>query len=146
MKPQALAKLDLLAAAKEAALLDALSRHNATLRRYESQCEVLTAYQQRLGSMWRDGAVVSAGDAKRAGQFSDQAEGAAYQLAQAIRVEQAKLDECASALAELRTRRRTLQERRSNALRLEQTIAQERAAQSLPHPPARPRPKTQTPA
>ncbi|MDE1905487.1 MAG: hypothetical protein KGH75_03440 [Rhodospirillales bacterium] len=133
MKPKVFAKLDLLAAAKETALLDQLSGHNAALQRYAAQREVLTAYQERLGNLWRRGGVVRAGDAKRAGQFSTQAEAAMQQLAETIATEQTQLSGCAAALAELRTRRRILQDRLASALRLEQTFAQNRAAQDLPH-------------
>ena len=138
MKPQSLAKLDLLAAAKEAALLERLGRHSDALRRYEAQREVLAAYQDRLADGWRNGAVVRAGDAQRAGQFSTQAQAATLQLAQAMEAERAKLSECAAALAQLRTRRRMLQERLAGALRLEAAKAQERAARNRPTPPARP--------
>ncbi|MBU6418105.1 MAG: hypothetical protein KGQ79_00055 [Proteobacteria bacterium] len=133
MNPQALAKLDLLAAAKEAALLDSLNRHNAALQRYAAQREVLASYQERLGSLWRGGAVVRAADAIRAGQFSNHAEAAVSQLIQALAAEQAKQTECVAALAELRARRRLLQERLDSAMRLEKTIAEERAARDLPH-------------
>ncbi|MBU6398038.1 MAG: hypothetical protein KJS74_07640 [Rhodospirillales bacterium] len=144
MKPQALAKLDLLAAAKEAALLDSLNRHNAALQRYAAQREVLAAYQTRLGHLWRGGGVVCAGDAKRAGQFSAQAEAAAQQLAETIATEQAQLSGCATALAELRARRRLLQERLDSAMRLEHTIAQNRATQDLPNLPVRLSTKTES--
>ena len=133
MKPQAFAKLDLLAAAKEATLLDQLSGHGAALRRYAAQREVLASYQERLGNLWRRGGVVRAGDAKRAGQFSTQAEEAVQQLTETIAAEQAQFSGCAAALAELRARRRILQERLAGALRLEQTIAQNHAAQDIPH-------------
>ena len=146
MKPQAFAKLDLLAAAKEAALLDRLNHHNAALRRYETQREVLASYQERLGTLWRGGGVVRAGDAIRAGHFSTQAEDAMLQLSQAIGDEQMKLNECTAALAELRAKRRILQERLGNVLRLEKTLAQERAARDLPHKPARLHAKTETAA
>jgi hypothetical protein len=140
MTPQALAKLDLLAAAKEAALLEALDRHGKALQRYEAQREVLAAYRDRLAAGWRNGAVVRAGDAKRAGQFSTQAEAAALQLMQAMDTERAKFAECAAAMAELRARRRRLRERLEDALRLEETKAQERAAQNRPNLPVRPLP------
>ncbi len=133
MKPQAFAKLDLLAAAKEARLLEQLSGHNAALRHYEAQREVLTSYQERLGNLWRDGAVVRAGDAKRAGQFSTQAEAVIRQLTETIATEQTQLSGCAAALAELRARRRILQDRLASARRLEQITAQNRAAQDLPY-------------
>ncbi len=119
-------------------MLERLGRHSDALRRYEAQREVLTSYQERLAAGWRNGAVVRAGDAKRAGQFSTQAEAATLQLAQAIEAERAKLTECTAALAQLRARRRTLQDRLAGALRLEETKALERAAQNRPTMPARP--------
>ena len=134
MNPGALAKLDLLAAAKEAALLDRLSRHHEALQRYEAQHGILSGYQQRLADLWRGGALVRAGDAKRAGQFSIQADEAAAQLIQSLEAERAKLAECAAALAEIRARRRNLQDRLLAAQRLETTKAQERAAQNRPAP------------
>ena len=103
MKPQALAKLDLLAAAKETALLDSLARHNEALRRYEAQQEVLSSYRNRLGAMWRGAATVQAGEAKRAEHFSTQAEDATLQLAQAIEAERGQPPALPPALAELTT-------------------------------------------
>lgn len=138
MKPQSLAKLDLLAAAKEAALLEALARHSATLQRYEAQREILVTYQQRLAAGWRGGTVVRAGDARLAEQSGTQAETANSQLAQAMETERTRLAECTAALAQLRARRRKLRERLTNALQLEETKAQERATQNLPHFPIRP--------
>ena len=132
MNPQAMAKLDLLAAAREAALLEALARHLQALQKYQAQQEVLAAYQQRLAAGWRNGAVVRAADASRAGQFSSQAEAAGAQLAQALETERTKMAECSAALAQLRARRRSLQERLASARHLEITQAQERAAQNQP--------------
>ncbi|MDE1895635.1 MAG: hypothetical protein KGH91_01030 [Rhodospirillales bacterium] len=133
MKPKVFVKLDLLAAAKETALLDQLSKHNAALQRYAAQREVLASYQERLGNLWRGGGVVRAGDAKRAGQFSTQADAAMQQLAETIATEQTQLSGCAAALAELRARRRILQERLDSSLHLERSTAQNRALQDLPH-------------
>ncbi len=144
MKPQTFAKLGLLATAQEATLLDRLSRHTSALQRYEAQREVLDSYQKRLGILWRGGSVVRAGDAKRAGQFSTQAGEAMRHLIQKIAAEQETLTECADTLAQLRARQRILQERLADALRLEKSSAQDRAAQNLPHLSARLRTKTET--
>lgn len=138
MKPQTLAKLDLLATAKEATLLETLARHNQTLRQYEAQRAVLDAYQARLMAGWQGGATVTAGGATRAAKFASQAQAARVHLAQAIKTEQDKQAECAVALATLRTHRETLQERLKIAQRVATRQIQDRAERNNPalHKPA----------
>ena len=111
MKPQTLAKLDLLATAKEAVLLEALDRHDKALQHYESQRTVLALYQARLTAGWCGGNTVTAGEAARAARFATQAEAARQHLAHSMQTEQDKQAECAVALASLRTHRETLHER-----------------------------------
>ena len=132
MKLQALAKLDLLTAAREASLLETLDRHSKTLLHYEAQRTVLTAYQERLSASWRGGAVVTAGDATRAAKFVAQAEEARRHLAQSIKTEQDKRNECALSLATLRTRRETLQERLKTARQVAANVAQDREDRNRP--------------
>lgn len=133
MKPQALAKLELLAASKEASLLDALSRHTLNLQRYAAQRDVLAGYQTRLAAGWQTGDVVQAAEAQRAGHFTTQAQNASGQLAETIAVEEAKRNACAAALAELRAHRQALQERLKASLRQEAIEAQSRAERNRQH-------------
>lgn len=132
MKPEALAKLDLLAAAKEATLQEDLERHNKALQHYEAQRTVLASYQTRLSAGWRNGAMVPAGDAARAAKFAAQAEVARQHLAGSIKVEQDKQTECTIALAALRKRRETLQERLKTARRTTIEQAQSREERNRP--------------
>lgn len=132
MKPQSLTKLDLLAAAQEATLLETLGHHTKALQRYETQRTVLAEYQARLTAGWRNGAVVTAGDAARAAKFVAQAEVANEHLAQSIKTEQDKQTECAVALATLRARRETLQERLKDARRAAANQAEDRAERNRP--------------
>lgn len=132
LKPSALIKLDLLAAAKEANLLEALARHNKTLQHYESQRDILTNYQDRLTASWRNGRPIPAGDAIRAAKFAAQAEAARQHLAHNIKTEQDKQLECTTALAALRIRRKTLQERLQAAQKKETAQAFERAERNIP--------------
>lgn len=132
MKPQSLAKLDLLAAAQEATLLETLDRHTKALQRFEAQRAVLVDYQARLTAGWRSGAMVTAGDAARAANFAAQAEVANQHLAQSIKTEQDKQTECAVALATLRARRETLQERLKTARQAAANQAQDRAERNRP--------------
>ena len=48
MKPRILAKLDILAAAREARVQENLRRQNAILAQGEAQREILSAYRGRL--------------------------------------------------------------------------------------------------
>lgn len=132
LKPSALAKLDLLAAAKEANLLEVLARHNKTLQNYAGQSDILANYQNRLTASWRSGAVISAGDAARAAKFAAQAETARQHLAHSIKTEQDKQFECITALAALRIRRKTLQERLNAAKKKEADQAFDRAERNIP--------------
>lgn len=132
MRPEALAKLDLLAAAKEATLQETLERHTKALQHYEAQRTVLMGYQARLTAGWRNGAMVPAGDAARATKFVAQAEVARQHLAQSIKAEQDKQTECTIALASLRKRRETLQERLKVARRVTLEQAQTREERSRP--------------
>lgn len=132
MKPQSLSKLDLLAAAQETTTLETLDRHNKTLLRYEEQRTMLAKYQERLTASWRSGEVVRAGDAIRAAQFAAQAEAANEHLAQSIKTEQDKRTECTVALARLRKRRETLQDRLKAAKQAEVNKAEERAERDRP--------------
>ena len=70
MKPRTLARLDLLAADAGGALLDEIRRHNAALATVAQQRGVLAAYRDRLPASWQSGAVVPAGQARRAGHFA----------------------------------------------------------------------------
>lgn len=133
MKPQTLSKLDLLATAKEAALLEALERHNKTLQHYESQRTVLALYQERLTAGWHGGNTVPAGEAARAARFAAQAEAARKHLAQSMQTEQDQKAECTVALASLRTYRETLHERLKLAQRSAANQIQDRIERYAPN-------------
>lgn len=134
MTPQSLKRLDLLAAAKEAVLLEQIGKHSLAVQRHEEQLSMLEAYQTRLAAGWQSGSVVPAGEALRAGQFSAQAMAAMTQLEQVMQTDQGRLMEAALALARLRAHRRNLQKTLKRKLREEAERAEERARQNQPVP------------
>lgn len=138
MKLGTLEKLDLLAAAEERALETALSQALHAMRHLQGQSQVLAAYQARLTAGWRDGAVIAAAEAQRAGLFSLRAQDAALQLAASLATARERVNEAATALAMHRAKRERLRARldqsRAQALR----AALERAARNQPHRPAAP--------
>jgi hypothetical protein len=105
-----LARLEILAGEREAALLDAIARQQAMLRQSEAQGAMLTAYRDRLAASWQGGAVVPAGQARRAGQFAAASIGAQGQIGQAAEQAQARLAQAMDQLSELRIQRRMLRE------------------------------------
>lgn len=111
MKLATLLKLDVLAAAEEAKLLEQLGRHTLALQTYLAQSALLENYKARLAAGWQSGVPVRASEAVRAEQFSQQAEHARMELAHAIALEDAQRDAQSDALTALRTRREKLQER-----------------------------------
>lgn len=120
MKIQSLIKLDLLAAAQERKLIEMLSQHQKSLQRYVEQKILLTAYQERLTASWRSGAMVRAGDARRATKFVAHADSAYQHLLDTIKTEQDNKVTCEVSLVALRMRRKKLHKRLSHARRLEE--------------------------
>ncbi|WP_298215980.1 hypothetical protein [Acidocella sp.] len=132
MTPRALERLDLLAAQKEAALVEALSRHSRAVQHFQAQREMLASYYARLDAGWRRAGGVTAGDAARAARFGAQALAAMLQLDASLAAEQARLMESASALARLRAHRRALRERLAAKRRAAAARAEAKAAADLP--------------
>lgn len=138
MKSSTLLKLDLMAAAEEARLLEELGRQSQALRTYEEQTEVLETYKARLAAGWQNGKIVQAAQARRAEQFSQQARDASQSLAQSIEAAHAKRSALTQALTSLRLRRDKLQARLKTAHQTEATTAQNRAERNRPALPAQP--------
>jgi len=137
MKASTLTKLDMLAAEREAVLLEAIRRHNAVLKQNEYQRGVLESYRTRLAASWQDGAVVSAGQARRAGQFAAGALGAEEQILAAEARAMGQLEATIADLAKLKAHRRKLAERLRDAARKAEALAETRAERDRPFRPAR---------
>ncbi len=69
MKPRTIARLDLLAAAKEAQIRNDMSQLMAKLEDLARQREMLRRYHDQSGQSWRKGSVTLASNAQRAGIF-----------------------------------------------------------------------------
>ena len=132
MKLSNLLKLDLMAAAEEAKLLEELGRQTIALRTYEEQTAVLANYKARLTSGWQSGKVVQAAQALRAEQFSQQAQEASQSLSQSIATTQAKRGALTHALTSLRIRRDKLQARLKIVRQHEAAQAQDRTERNRP--------------
>ncbi len=132
MTPRTLERLDLLAAQKEAALAEALSRHSRAVQHFQAQREMLASYYARLDAGWRQAGGITAGDAARAARFGAQALAAMTQLDASLAAEQARLMESASSLARLRTHRRALRVRLVAKRRAAAGRAEIKAAADLP--------------
>lgn len=132
MKLATLLKLDLMAAAEEAKLLEQLGRHTTALQTYKAQSAILENYKARLAAGWQSGKPVRAGEALRAGQFSQQAEHARAQLAHSIASEEAQRHNQSNALTTLRARREKLQARIKSARQADATQKDNRAERHRP--------------
>jgi len=132
MKPVTLTRLDLLAAQREAMLLEAISRHNAALQQAAYQRGMLDAYRGRLAASWQGGGVVSAEQARRAGYFTAGALGAEAQIAEAEARAREQMEATVADLARLRAHRRKLAERLRLAQRRAEAAAELKAARDIP--------------
>jgi hypothetical protein len=132
MKSRTLARLELLAAAREAQLLAALRRHAAAQAQSRQQREMLTQYRDRLAASWQDGGAIPAAQARRASQFAAGAQAAAAQIAAAEQQAGVQLSETAAALAGLAARRRKLQDRIAAAARAERARADQKTERDRP--------------
>ncbi len=132
MKPETLARLDLLAAQREAKVLETISRQTATLEQAAYQRGMLTSYRDRLTASWQGGEVVSAAQARRAGQFAAGALGAESQIAATEIRAKEQLEAAIADLARLKLHRRKLAERLREARRRMLAVAELKAAQDLP--------------
>jgi flagellar biosynthesis chaperone FliJ len=108
MKPVTLARLEILAASREAQLRAAIQRHHAAIERGEEQCGVLDSYRARLAAGWQRGNIVSAAQARRAGKFAAAGEDARAQIGQAAQQAEAQREAAAGDLAKLQSHRRAL--------------------------------------
>jgi hypothetical protein len=108
MKARMLSRLALLAADREVALLDALRRSQEKLRQSEAHRGLLAEYRDRLAASWQHGAVVSAGQARRAGQFAQASFGAEAQVDAAARQAGQQRDAAVEGLGQARLRGRAL--------------------------------------
>lgn len=132
MKVSTLLKLDLMAAAEEAKLLTELGHQTMALRTYEEQSAVLANYKARLTSGWKSGTVVQAAQARRAEQFSQQAQDASRSLTQSIADTQAKRTALTNTLTSLRVRRDKLQACLKTTRQTEAAHAQNQAERNRP--------------
>lgn len=132
MKAATLARLDLLAAEREAKLLETIRRQNAALQQAAYQRGMLASYRDRLAASWQGGAVVSAAQACRAGQFVAGALGAETQIVDTEVRAKDQLEVAIADLARLKAHRRKLAERLREVLRRAQAAAELKIAQDQP--------------
>ncbi len=132
MKPRILAKLDILAAAREARVQESLRRQTAILAQGEAQREILSAYRGRLAESWQGGTVLPAAQARRASQFAAGAAAAAAQIEAAGAAAAAQMQQDADALAQINAHRRNLAERLRAAMRAEAEAAERMAERARP--------------
>lgn len=132
MKPETLARLDLLAAQREAKLLETIRRQNMALEQAAYQRGMLASYRDRLAASWQGGGVVNAAQARRAGQFAVGALGAESQIVETEIRAKEQLEVAISDLARLKSHRRKLAERLREARRHALAAAELKAAQDLP--------------
>lgn len=132
MNPRTLARLDKLAAEREARLHEAIRRHGAALAQSQAQRQMLSAYRIRLAESWQDGTPVPASQARSASQFATGAENAALQIEQGEAAASAQLQEAATALAQVKAHRRKLAEQLRAEARAEVARAEVRAERDRP--------------
>ncbi len=132
MKPRTLERLELLAAEREAQLREAVRRHQATLKQNEVNREVLGSYRDRLATSWRDGSVVPAGQARRAGQFAEASFGAEAQIVEALELAAEQLALAMDGLADIQSHRRELREAIAQAERKARMAAELAIEQDRP--------------
>ncbi|WP_297494912.1 hypothetical protein [Acidocella sp.] len=136
MKPQLIARLDLLAAEREARLRDTLRSQATALMQSRQQCELLEAYRGRLAASWQDGRAIPAAEARRASHFSAGAQAAAAQIAATEAAASARLQSAADDLARLGAYRRKLAAKLTAATRAAAAAAEQKAERARPWRPA----------
>jgi len=132
LKAITLKRLDLLAASREVALLEIIQRHNAALKQNDYQRGMLEAYRSRLAASWQGGSVVSAAQARRAGQFAAGAQGAEAQITEHAALTREQLEAAIADLARLKAHRRKLAQRLREAARREEAKAEVKAERDQP--------------
>jgi len=110
VKPRTLARLEALAVDREVLQVEALRRAQEKLRQTEAHRVLLAEYRDRLSASWQGGAVVNAGQARRAGQFVQASFGAEAQVEAAARQAGQQLAAATEGLAQIQARRRALGE------------------------------------
>ncbi len=131
-----LGRLALLREAEEAAQR---RRRMAELAQAEAQSAMLAAYRTRLAQGWQDGAVSPAGQAQRAGLFSQAAKDAQAQLAAAADVAAAKAGQSLARLLAVQAERRALARLRDEARRDEARAMERASLRGAPMTAAKPR-------
>lgn len=132
MKASTLIRLDLLAAAREAALLETIRRHSAALKQNEHQRGVLDAYRTRLAASWQNGAIVNAAQARGAARFATGALTVQVQILAAEAQDLGQLETALGDLAKLKAHRRKLAESLRDAARKTDTQAETKAERDQP--------------
>ena len=133
MKTRTIARLDMLAAEREAQLQDAIRRHAAARAQCQQQRQMLSAYRDRLAASWQDGAPIAAAEARRASQFATGAQNAAAQIETTETKAAAQLDEATAALIKLKSHRRKLAGQLRDAARAAAAEAEQKAERDRPH-------------
>jgi hypothetical protein len=124
MNPRTIARLEIMAAARQAQILDDIRRQETALAQIDGQRNVLAAYCDRLLSSWQNGSTVDAAQAQRAGHFVAASKTASVQIELAAVQAARSRDAALQALAAHEAHRRGLAE----ALR-EATLALDRATE-----------------
>jgi len=133
MKPRTIARLDMLAAAREAQLQDSVRRHAASMAQSQQQRQMLITYRDRLAASWQDGAPIAAAEASRASQFAAGARNAAAQIETTETNTQAQLNDATEELVKVKSHRRKLAGQLRDAARAAATQAEQKAERDRPH-------------
>lgn len=132
MKPRTIARLDMLAAEREAGLREAVRRHSAALVQSRQQRQMLSAYRGRLTASWQEGETLPAAQARRASQFAAGAQTAAAQIESAELLILAQLHEATAELARLKAYRRQLADTLRASARAAAEAAEQKAERDRP--------------
>jgi flagellar biosynthesis chaperone FliJ len=134
MNPKLMARLDLLAETGEARLLDEIKRQTATLAQVAEQQAVLVNYRDRLTQSWRDGKVIDAASAKRAGHFCAASQTAQLQIEQLAEHTKKQLEVSLQNLAANKAHRQSLATAQQKAALQSERLAESRAEQPRLNP------------
>ena len=133
MKPRTIARLDMLAAEREAQLQETVRRHAAAQAQSRQQRQMLEGYRDRLAASWQDGVAVPAAQARRASQFAAGAQNAAAQIETAELKTTTQLNEATAELVKVKSHRRKLAGQLRDAARAAATEAEQKAERDRPH-------------
>jgi hypothetical protein len=132
MKPQTLARLDLLAADRERRILEDIRAQQATLAQVAQQRSVLASYRARLSESWQGGEQVRAGQARSAGHFVTASQAADTQIDQMEARAHQQLASALATLASTKAHRRSLEAARAKAARAQEQIITQQQERALP--------------